>query len=72
MLIPEHDTQMGEEAGWEKGEDEHVKRVGGVSQTPGFLSQNAGLRDVPRPYVRKYLLRATHTTPETRPCPVAS
>jgi hypothetical protein len=23
-----------------------------VSQKPGFLSQNAGLRDVPRPYVR--------------------
>ena len=23
-----------------------------VSQKPGFLSQNAGLRDAPRPYVR--------------------
>jgi hypothetical protein len=30
-----------------------------VSQKPGFLSQNAGLRDAPRPYVRRQSIQPT-------------
>jgi len=34
-----------------------------VSQKPGFLSQNAGLRDAPRPYVRSIGLRQLFLPP---------
>ena len=39
---------------------------GWVSQKPGFLSQNAGLRDAPRPYVRETAVRQLFVpTPES-------
>lgn len=60
VRAPEHGPEMSEEMPREEGydvqEDREVNRKAGrvwrMSQNAGFLSQNAGLRDVPRPYVR--------------------
>jgi len=58
--IPEHGAEMAEEMAREEGDDvqedrekeREAGRVWRMSQNAGFLSQNAGLRDAPRPYVR--------------------
>ena len=58
--IPEHRPEMSEEMAREEGDDVQedrekdceAGRVWRMSQNAGFLSQNAGLRDASRPYVR--------------------